>query len=184
MTDQTFFNIATLSVAALVGILSYRVHVYNKQQSEKQDYGEEIEELTEALERLREALERLRLNLASNGERISRLEATSEISWRILEVYAGKTLHRHNDSLSVDYYLDKRGELTEEEAQGFIYCLHNIGEDKSLPDGTRLAAAIKLAAVVRHYEYYHLVAEEGIEARDQKKGACENDPKEADESQV
>ena len=101
--------------------------------------------------------------IGSLSERLSKLEGSSEVSWRILEFYAGKTLHRHEDELHIDYYLDRYDRLTADEAQAFVNRLHEIAEDTTIADGTKIVAAIKMAAVIKRYgEQFNLTVPEGL----------------------
>lgn len=158
MTDQMFFNIATLIVAVGAVIISFQVHRYNQRRNDELDHSADIAELNASLGRLEHGLN-------SGLERISKLEGLSEVSWRVLEIYAGKTLHRHGDELRIDYYLDNYESLTAEEVQTFVNRLHRIANDididswcnepslctARIADGTRMAAAVELAAVIRRY---------------------------------
>lgn len=164
MTDQMFFNVATLVVAVGAVVLSFQAHRYNQRRNDESDYSADIAALNTSLGRLEHGLN-------SGLERISKLEGLSEVSWRVLEIYAGKTLHRHGDELHIDYYLDNYKSLTAEEVQAFVNRLHQIANDidigswcnestlctARIADGTRMAAAVELAAIIRRYGQQYLL---------------------------
>jgi len=85
-------------------------------------------------------------------ERIVKLEATADYSWKMIEMYAGKILH-HPTTPTIDYFIDKNeeGHLTHEEAEKFANIIKNIITDGD-NDGRKAAATLMLAAIARRYK--------------------------------
>lgn len=138
----------TILIAALAFLLSAAVALRQRNRDNKLDQSKDITALLESVRVIDGKLD-------AQGRELSHLQGTSEATWRILEVYTGKTLHRHGDELGIDYYLDK-DELTPDEAQEFVNRLAKIADDRDVADGTKMAATIKLAAVMRRYLNYGL----------------------------
>lgn len=134
-------SILALAVSGAGLILSASQYFYNRRRDASGQIGDLANEIVELRERL------------------SRQEATGEMTWKIMEMYAGKALHKDDNEFGVDYYLDKPN-LDKDEAQALVYRLHEISVDKNLPDGTRMAAMVKLAGVVRRYSEYKLIVPE------------------------
>lgn len=141
-------QILTLVVSVFAFVLAWVAFRYNKRRDAALDHSKEIEDLTVEMKSIS--------NMVNAVQReVSHLQGAHDSTWRILEVYAGKTLHRHNDLLGIDYYLDRSEDLTQSEAQEFVYKLAAIAESQA-SDGTKMAATVKLAAIMRRYRDYHL----------------------------
>lgn len=150
MAEQTFFNLASSIIAIAACVIAYQAHRHQSKRDDKTDWDADIQ-------RVAGDVATLKASVTEALGRIAKLEGGSEMSWRILEIYAGKTLHRHEDELHIDYYLDHYDSLTAEEAQEFVNRLHEIADDSAIADGTKMAAAVKLTAVIRRYgERYNL----------------------------
>lgn len=94
----------------------------------------------------------LRSEVVSLRERASRLEASNELAWKMMEMYAGKILH-HPETPHIDWYIDKNQDegLTVEEAREFALLLRELIEGSST-SGEKAAATLMLAALsYRHH---------------------------------
>lgn len=91
-------------------------------------------------------------NVSVVAERIAKVETSSELGWKMLELYAGKMLH-HPTRPELDYYIDKneKGELTKEEVKKFMSLLHRVIDSRTYTDGERTAATLLLAALARRF---------------------------------
>lgn len=94
------------------------------------------------------------LDVVAIVQRISKLETSTDLAWKMLEMYAGKILH-HPNTPQIDWYIDKNEVqgLTDVEAREFAEMLKNLVET-SKSNNDRMAATLMLAAISYRY---HLV---------------------------
>lgn len=94
------------------------------------------------------------LDVITLVQRISKLEASNELAWKMIEMHAGKILH-HPETPHIDWYIDKNAGqgLTDTEAREFADILKEL-VDTSPSQGERTAATLMLAAISFRY---HLI---------------------------
>lgn len=130
---------------------------YNKKRNKKEDEAKPLEKISSEIKELEAAIGKrfddFQDDINTLSERLTKLETSSEIGWKMLELYAGKLLH-HPDTPNIDFYIDKMTEgkdLTYKEALKFAKEIAILLEDSSISIEKKTGGTLLLAALARRY---------------------------------